>query len=698
MSGFGATLDLLLLAAPIAALAGLWILWLSGERIHAFLRQPNRTPIVAAIAAGAVLLAGLPIVLTSFSLSRERSAIVNTLSTASLKERDAVTVELLGQGRVTVGDRTYMSPQLRSMGEQLFDKSSGRLTYAQQVAEVLMAPAMPSWAPPAIFNTWAVVAVLLIGSGIAALAVMLGLAPTLAAVLIAAGGAAAIALLRGQVGVLVAIAGMVVLITGYGVLSRLVLRGLSGANPTSAVANIVVRESTRQWYTGAFILVLLVVLPLVPLAIDAGPLRYRVQAFLSWSLGVTFGLAALLTLVLSCATVSLEIRDRQIWQTLTKPVDRLRYLIGKWVGVVLVNAVLLTVSGASILLFVEYMRTQPAQNFMDEAAVRDEVLVARVGTRPEYQWPTAEQVKSTVDSLIAADPTLRSDLDQKIRDEVEVRRTLAEQVRKDFLAAQRQVPAGTSRTFVFRGLERARALQANVALSFLFHIGASDSHQQHPVVFRFKDGKWFDRIYVPAQRHTELLPWQYIEDDGTISVEIMNVGFRDNAFYPGSGTMSWDADGIEALFKVGGFELNFVRAVMVEWTKLAFLAMLGICAATILNFPVALLFTATVYLIGSLTPFLSAALEDYWVDPEQFWLVQGFQVVVRSIAMAANFALSGYGQTSGEALLVEGRLVAWSAVLRTFVVIGILWTGVAAIVGWILFRRKEIAIYSGQGG
>jgi len=698
LSGFGTTLSLLLYAVPPAALVALWLLWLAQPRVAAFLRKPNRLAIVAGVAAGAVILTGLPVVVTSFNLARERSAILDRLANASLRERDAATVELLEQGSVTVGDKVFRSAQLRQLGEQLFDKSTGKLAYAEQLAELFMAPSMPEWAPPTIFNTFGVVAVLLVGAAIAAGAVLLGLAPLLAAVLIAAVGGAAVALLAGKLGMLVAIVGMIVLITGYGVLSRLFLRALSGANPTSAVANIVLRESTRQWYTGAFILVLLVVLPLVPLAIDAGPLRYRIQSFLSWSLGVSFGLAGLLTLVLSCATVALEIRDRQIWQTLTKPIDRLRYIVGKWLGVVIVNAVLLVVSGISILLFVEYMRTQPAQNFMDETAVRDEVLVARLGAKPVYEEPTREEVRATVDGMIAADPTLRSELDQKIRDEATVRRALSEQVRRDAMAMQRQIPQGAAKSFEFTGLQRARELESNVTLSFLIHIGASDPHTQHPVIFKFKDGTWIDRQYVPAQRHREMIPWQYVESDGTLTIEIGNFGVRNDEFYPGVGTLNWDPDGIEVLFKVGGFEANFVRAIMLEWIKLAFLAMLGICCATVLNFPVALLFTATVYFIGLLSPFLAAAIDNYWVDPNDPLLVQIFQGVVRSIAVAAHFMLSGYGEVSGEALLVEGRLVSWRSVAKTFVIIGVMWTGVTAGIGWAIFRRKELAIYSGQGG
>jgi len=271
-------------------------------------------------------------------------------------------------------------------------------------------------------------------------------------------------------------------------------------------------------------------------------------------------------------------------------------------------------------------------------------------------------------------------------------------VRSDFFAEQRRVPAGEARTFTFRGLERARRLESNPMLSYKLHIGASDPHEQHPIIMRFKDGSWVDRIYVPAQRHSLVVPWQYIEDDGTLAIEIFNAGVREDQFFPGAGTMMWDADGVEVLFKVGNFEPNFIRAFLLEWIKLGFLAMLGICCATVLNFPVALLFTATIYLVGSLTPFLGVALGDYTVRGEDPILVQAFQFVVKAIATGTYYMLAIFGEMNGEARLVQGRLVSWATVGWAAITIGIVWTGLSAIVGLFAFRRKELAIYSGQGG
>jgi hypothetical protein len=125
--------------------------------------------------------------------------------------------------------------------------------------------------------------------------------------------------------------------------------------------------------------------------------------------------------------------------------------------------------------------------------------------------------------------------------------------------------------------------------------------------------------------------------------------------------------------------------------------MLGCACATFLSFPVATLLCFTVLAIGSLSPFLSISIEDYVVSREAPILQQVLQISVRMVASGAEWLLRAFGETGANRLVVEGRLVPWSALVRTFAVIGLAWTGLAFLAGFLAFRRKEIAIYSGQG-
>ena len=105
-----------------------------------------------------------------------------------------------------------------------------------------------------------------------------------------------------------------------------------------------------------FIVILLVLMALIPNSLtEDQPLRFRVQQWLSYGLGFSYAVLALLTLFLSVATVAFEQRDKIIWQTATKPVASWQYVLGKWSGVMVLNLVLLSVSAGGVYIFTEFL-------------------------------------------------------------------------------------------------------------------------------------------------------------------------------------------------------------------------------------------------------------------------------------------------------------------------------------------------------
>jgi hypothetical protein len=129
--------------------------------------------------------------------------------------------------------------------------------------------------------------------------------------------------------------------------------------------------------------------------------------------------------------------------------------------------------------------------------------------------------------------------------------------------------------------------------------------------------------------------------------------------------------------------------------KLSFLAMLGVAMASFLSFPVACLVGFAVFLAAETVPFLSESIGSYRIyydDGSVDWLKQG----IRSIAVGVEWMLRSFGQTRPNPALVEGREVSWSEVFRSLAVIGIGWSAAVLVVAMLVFRRKELAVYSGQ--
>jgi len=635
------------------------------------------------------------------SLRSDASAIVEAVKDSNLQSSDTVAVDFATKGTVEVDGRIFGNATLAAEARSLYD-DSGRMTSPMAAAQMLLRDRVPANVPRFLLEHGDTA--VLLGSAVLialVLSIWTGLAAHLVLTAIAALLLAAPFYLAGSLPWSVAAITAVTLCFCFLLLVRTTAIGLGGAHPVAAIAANVLREALRLRIAGFFIGVLLIVLPLLPIWIDPGePLRYQVQTFLSRSIGLMFFLAACMTVFLSCATVAFEIRDRQIWQLMTKPVARLQYLLGKWLGVVALNVILLVIGGVVIFVFVRVISARPAKDSEDQLAVNEQVLVARQGTYPDYTRLRLEELEAVVDQRIAADPVLMSEIDSQEKSERDVRRDIKRQVQQEYWGQQRTVPPGAEKQYEFRGLERAKALNAPLTLRYSFDIGRIDPHEVHPVLFKFSEGRYSPRSFVPAQAHVLTLPPALIDEFGNLSITIENAGLMETPQglqkTPGAGAIIFKADSFEILYRVDGFEPNFVRALLVQLIKLAFLAMLGVCAATLLSFPVACMLSFTVLTIGSLAPFLGMSISEYSIKADSPTTWQALQYVIKQIASASEWMLRAFGEIQPTSLLVEGRIVPWRAVFETLAVIGLIWSGAVFVVGYAAFRRKELAVYSGN--
>ncbi len=673
------------------------------------------------IAASVLMLVGCaayfgPLLVTSYGLQSQRVTLGQTLAGQSLRNNDEHALSLRESGTVTVGDRTYGGPMIARRAPYLFTED-GVIAAPDRLVEDLLADQRPGWAPSFLLEqpgtTWLLAIVTLLWLLLVvwmqiALPFVLTLLGTAVPVLLSWWGGSEAAML--------AFAGMGLLTFTFVLLSRAVLIGFQFPVQALAVAHTVVKEATRNRLSLVFVILLLIGLPLLPLALDPdAPLRFRVQTFIARSLGLTYAMAACMTLFLSCATVAFEIRDRQIWQLMTKPLLRVNYLLGKWLGVLSVNLVILLVAGVSIFTYVKYLSQLPVapgmEGMLDRLAVRDEVLTARIGARPVLEQLTFDQIRSRVDQEIERDPDLAGLREVPLA----VKRRLARELIENHVNAQRSVPpieelepGGNQRTYVFTGLDRARDLQSTLTLRYRFHILRDDEHETFPVMFVFNDDPdtAVDRMYVPTVTHVLPIGTDLVRDDGTVAVTVYNLYFPPPD-QEGRGALNFEEDDFELLYKVGSFEANFFRAVVVTWVKLAFLAMLGIAASTLLSFPVACLLSFTIFLAGAVGPFLAMSLEEYYPpDPSQLdWTNVGlviqwaFQSFIRATAQGLVFVLHSFGEYRPTESLVEGRLIPWfgdRSVLRGLVLIGVVWSGIAMIFGYLAIRNRQLAIYSGH--
>src|SRR3954467_148451 len=96
----------------------------------------------------------------------------------------------------------------------------------------------------------------------------------------------------------------------------------------------------------ALLVLAVVALPLI--IKDDGTAQGFTQIILTYTLSVTTGLLGLSTLWLACGTLARDIEECQMQVVAVKPIARWRIWLGKWLGIMSLNAALLTIAGIGI--------------------------------------------------------------------------------------------------------------------------------------------------------------------------------------------------------------------------------------------------------------------------------------------------------------------------------------------------------------
>src|SRR5882762_1963665 len=109
------------------------------------------------------------------------------------------------------------------------------------------------------------------------------------------------------------------------------------------------------WVLAGLLLVSVVVLPL--LLKDDGTARGFTQILLTYTLSLITTLLGFSTLWLACGTMARDIEDCQMQMVAVKPIARWQIWLGKWLGLVTLNAALLALSGGSVYGLMQWRAT-----------------------------------------------------------------------------------------------------------------------------------------------------------------------------------------------------------------------------------------------------------------------------------------------------------------------------------------------------
>jgi len=178
--------------------------------------------------------------------------------------------------------------------------------------------------------------------------------------------------------------------------------GIPGANLWTVARQTFV-QCLRTRVAAVFAVLLIASLALLPSLMEGdGTLAGRIRTFLDYSTSAVSVLLALSVVLLSVGLISGDVAGKHVLILCTKPLCRWQYVIGRWLGVVMLAGALLAGAYAAIYLTAWYLR---GRNDLvigprDAQAVATEIFAARTRTQappPDVDDLVRRQIKAKKD-------------------------------------------------------------------------------------------------------------------------------------------------------------------------------------------------------------------------------------------------------------------------------------------------------------
>jgi len=401
-----------------------------------------------------------------------------------------------------------------------------------------------------------------------------------------------------------------------------------------------------------------------------GTLKGRLQTFVSYGLSLTNLLLCLLTIIVTIYTLTSDIKQRQIYTVITKPIRRYQLLLGKLLGVLLLNMVLLLFFSALIYAITIYTPGVYDAGEAELIQVKNEFYTARAALVP----PDVDVTKEVEDAY--------SKLQQSGQLPPNVRRSsiIAELTKRKQLE-KRAAVVGQPLVWEFHNV---KVLDPNGSLFVRFKYDVSVNPPDLQVYSRWDvgDNRQYPAVFStflrkdPIRTFREMeVPANLIADDGYLAIRFLNVPLNDT-------TIIFPPDGLEVLYKAGTFTNNFIRAVLLILFRLIFLASLSLLSASFLSFPVAILLSLCIFVTATFSGF---CLESFdFLGSSLSWF---YSYTVRPIILL----LPQFDKFSPTKFLVPARLLSWSVLAEAAGLMVCVKAMLLLAFALLIFRYREIA-------
>ncbi|MCE5340194.1 MAG: hypothetical protein LLF92_03590 [Planctomycetaceae bacterium] len=430
-----------------------------------------------------------------------------------------------------------------------------------------------------------------------------------------------------------------------------------------------------------FMLLLIVLLPIMSLTTTGdGTLKGRVQSFISYGLGLTSLLLSILTIVVSCYVLSSDIKHKQIYSVVTKPIRRYQIVLGKVLGVVVLDLLLLSVFSTVIyalsLQMPRFVKTTPEE----VAELNNEFFTARAS------------LKATIDNtMIAARAQQAFDELKNTRqlDETKnpqtIMKELKDAIRYSMFSAE---PGG----MVIWEFHNVKPFDANETLFIRLKFNASQATPDNLLYGVWYIGDYRQVQYAQEQAKTPIyavprkdvtktvrefqVPADAVAADGYLAVVFYNEPVNNSTI------IFSEDEGLEVLYKAGSFTDNYLRAVLVIFSRLVFFAVLGVSLTTWLGFPVAILFCFVVFFTGVINGFVTNSFD---------YIAESLQILYRFTLKPLIWLLPKFDENYNiNKYIIDAKLINTGFLAMALVGLAIK-AVILLVAGFIIFAKRELA-------
>ena len=473
-----------------------------------------------------------------------------------------------------------------------------------------------------------------------------------------------------------------------------------------AIANLCMRSAVRSRTMAGMTGLLLASIIILPLSVHGdGTAQGETTVILTYTLGASAIIQAIGTLWASCAGIPIEISEGQMQLMLTKPLSGLEMWLGKWIGVVVLNCILLTIVFSVVTGLLHFKLARMELSPEEREEIRATVLNCRQRNDPSVP-PVRDKARAYYEKMFKPG-SIPTDLTSEILADA-----LTPQAQRQYehMVIQGKIPPNAKAgdliaAFTRKAAENHVSIQPGGSYVWDFKLPAKSKDEGFWVNFHYsaaggavtpvdlvcdiiEEGTITARKEV--QRKSGMEATLYFEP-GSIStsspsVRIAHIGGNDSG-----GVLISERNGVSILTPSGSFPGNLLRALLITLAAMMALSAFGLTAGAMFSLPVAVLSATTILLVALSGNYYSSNPADYSLSEEAGTTPSVIQTISVKMLSTAGTVTSPVLNSAPYSSLAQGIRIPFIATLKALLLLGLGAPLILAPFSAFILRLRELA-------